>query len=145
MRRNHRRAHFALALASAAASAWLLGSAWAMRTRSPEPTPVTQAGNAKPASEWAIVLDTPQGPAVAAYSSGPWGSRLYVSLPEDLDAAEPGLVLEAAGALDTLGGVNAVRPYVPAPQMPEGGGTLVLVDLARGLRLGDAPLPRSRR
>ena len=146
MRRRHRRAHAALAMASATTSAWLLVAAWASRTNRPPAAPFIGPGDsAEPAFHWTVVLDTRQGPAIATYSSGPEEGWLHVSLPVDLDAAEPGLILEAPGTFDTLGSVNSVRSSVPAPQMPEEGGALVLVDFARDLRLAETSLPRSRR
>ncbi len=147
MRRGHRRAHLVLTLASGMASACLLVAAWVARPSRPAPVahPFSGAGGADSAPQWSVVLDTPQGPAVAAYSSNGDRGWFHVSLPDGLDAAEPGLILERPGASDTLGSVNSVRSSVAAPKMPAEGGILVLADFARGLRLAEKPLPEPRR
>ncbi len=108
-----------------------------MRTERPAPQPFPILGALAAEPEWTVVLQTPQGPAVVSYF--PTG-RVHASLPPGLDAAEPGLIVETAGRADTLGSLNGVRATLPAPA-PLAGGQLVLADLARGLRLAEAPAP----
>lgn len=71
---------------------------------------------------------------------------LWTTLPAELDAAEPGLILESAEAPPrALGSVAPGRPVVPVPGGLGGGEALVLVDLARDLELGRAKLPENAR
>lgn len=73
---------------------------------------------------------------------GDGGPGLWVSLPPDLDAAEPGVVLEADGAPPrVLGSVTTGPPWVPTPGGLPAEGRLVLMDLARNTRLGETALP----
>lgn len=88
--------------------------------------------------------------------SGATGPFLWASLPAGLDAAEPGLILELENEPPrVLGSIAPGLPALPVPGglapggldagggrlRPPGGGRLVLVDLARELRLGWADLP----
>lgn len=147
MRRAHRVAHGVLTLAAAALAATLLASAWSAREARPAPQPfgLAETARANPGEpEWTVVLRAAGWSAAVSYWAGP-RQRLRVALPPGLDAAEPGLVLEGDGRTDTLGSVNAVRPWLPAPTMPAEDGRLFLADLARGLRLAEAPLPAAGR
>lgn len=142
MRRGHRRAHVALVLGSAALGTFFLAAGWSARNErpAPQPFPAVAAVSAEP--EWTLVLRTPQGPATASYFAADSGGRIRASLPPGLDAAEPGLILEAEGRADTLGSLSAARTTLPAPATLAPG-RLVLADLARGVRLAEAPLPGS--
>lgn len=83
--------------------------------------------------------DAGDGPDDGGPDGGP---GLWVSLPPDLDAAEPGVVLEADGAPPrVLGSVTTGPPWVPTPGGLPAEGRLVLMDLARNMRLGETALP----
>lgn len=72
------------------------------------------------------------------------GAGLWVSLPQGLDAAEPGVVLETESAPPrVLGSVTTGPPWVPTPGGLPAEGRLVLMDLARNARLGATALPRA--
>lgn len=138
LRRSHRRAHVVLVLGSAALGTSFFAAGWSMRAERPVPQPFPALGADAGEPEWTVVLETPQGPAaVSRLATG----RIHASLPPGLDAAEPGLIWEAAGRADTLGSLNAVRTTLPTAALAAG--RLVLVDLARGVRLAEAPTPGS--
>lgn len=137
LKRSHRRAHIVLVLGSAALGASFFAAGWSMRTERPVPQPFPILGAPAAEPEWTVVLRTPQGPAVVSYLAT---GHVHASLPPDLDAAEPGLIVETAGRADTLGSLNGVRAILSAPA-PLAGGQLVLADLARGLRLAEASAP----
>lgn len=99
------------------------------------------------------VDDPTRGDPAGGGATGPF---LWASLPAGLDAAEPGLILELENEPPrVLGSIAPGLPAVPVPGglapggrdagggrlRPAGGGRLVLVDLARELRLGWADLP----
>ena len=135
----------AVAAAGALACA-LLVYGWTVRASWPTPgqaPPVLGAGARPDGAAWEATLDTPVGPArVAFYRGGTDGAGLWVTLPPELDAAEPGLVLEAEGAPPrVLGSVTTGPPWVPTPGGLPAEGLLVLMDLARNARLGQTPLP----
>lgn len=140
----------AVAAAGALACA-LLVYGWTVRASWPTPgqaPPVLGAGARPDGAAWEATLDTPVGPARVAFyrgtGAGPSadGAGLWVSLPPELDAAEPGLVLEAEGAPPrVLGSVTTGPPWVPTPGGLPAEGLLVLMDLARDARLGKTPLP----
>ena len=150
----------AVAAAGALACA-LLVYGWTVRASWPTPRqapPVLGAGARPDGAAWEATLETPVGPARVAFyrgtrdtdgeAAGPragpsaGGAGLWVSLPPELDAAEPGLVLEAEGAPPrVLGSVTTGPPWVPTPGGLPAEGLLVLMDLARNARLGKTPLP----
>lgn len=99
------------------------------------------------------VDDPARGDPAVGGATGPF---LWASLPAGLDAAEPGLILELENEPPrVLGSIAPGLPAVPVPGglapggrdagggrlRPAGSGRLVLVDLARELRLGWADLP----
>lgn len=149
----------AVAAAGALACA-LLVYGWTVRESWPTPgraPPVLGAGARPDGAAWEATLDTPVGPARVAFYSGTGdtdgeaagtragpaagGAGLWVTLPPELDAAEPGLVLEAEGAPPrVLGSVTTGPPWVPTPGGLPAEGLLVLMDLARDARLGQMPL-----
>lgn len=101
----------------------------------------------------AAVDDPARGDPAVGGATGPF---LWASLPAGLDAAEPGLILELENEPPrVLGSIAPGLPALPVPGglapggldagggrlRPAGGGRLVLVDLARELRLGWADLP----
>ena len=139
----------AVAAAAVAAGA-LLVYGWTLRASRPTPgpaPPVLGAGTRPDGAAWEAIVDTPAGAARVAFhrdGSPDGGAGLWVSLPPALDAAEPGLVLEAKGAAPrVLGSVTTGPPWLPVPDgLPEGG-RLVLMDLARNLRLGETTVPRA--
>lgn len=137
--------------AAGALACVLLVYGWTVRASWPTPgqaPPVLGAGARPDGAAWEATLDTPVGPARVAFyrgtGTGPSadGAGLWVSLPPELDAAEPGLVLEAEGAPPrVLGSVTTGPPWVPTPGGLPAEGLLVLMDLARNALLGQTPLP----
>ncbi len=116
-----------------------------------EPAGDDPRGN--PAVDDPAVDDPARGNPAVGGATGPF---LWASLPAGLDAAEPGLILELENEPPrVLGSIAPGLPAVPVPGglapggrdagggrlRPSGGGRLVLVDLARELRLGWADLP----
>lgn len=162
MRSGHRRAHVPAVAAAGALACALLVYGWTVRASWPTPgraPPVLGVGARPDEAAWEAILDTPAGPARVAFhrgtgdaaageAAGPRagpsadGAGLWVTLPPELDAAEPGLVLEAEGAPPrVLGSVTTGPPWVPTPGGLPAEGRLVLMDLARNARLGETPLP----
>ncbi len=159
MRRGHRAAHPGVVLASGALAAGMFCYGWSIRAGRPSVEPVA-APAPPPGAAWEVAIRTPDGVATVSYfDAGPAGDEgpfLWASLPAGLDAAEPGLILELENEPPrVLGSIAPGLPAVPVPGglapggrdagdgrlRPAGGGRLVLVDLARELRLGWADLP----
>ena len=129
-----------LVCGSAALGTFFFAVGWSARANRPAPQRFPSFAEAAAGPDWTLALHTPQGPAVVSYLATDAGGRVHIWLPRGLDAAEPGLILEAGGRADTLGSVNAARTTLPAPAAAVRG-RLVLADLARGIRLADAPWP----
>lgn len=171
MRRGHRWAHPALVLVCGALAAWFFGYGWSVRAERPSPRPAA-APEAPPGAAWEAAIQTTAGEArVRYFEAGAPGTGtpsagtlavgtpvagtpgagdavpfLWTTLPAELDAAEPGLILESAQAPPrALGSVAPGRPVVPVPGGLGSGESLVLVDLARDLELGRAKLPEGAR
>lgn len=143
MRRGHRRAHVGVVLVAAIVGGGAFAFAWTGRTARAVPEAAAIGVPAAGRAVWEVALETPAGTArigLEAVAAG--GSVLRVWLPPGLDAAEPGVVLEGGSATPrVLGSVRAGRAAIPlAESLPEGG-LLVLKDLARGIRLGEAQIP----
>lgn len=167
MRRGHRTAHVFAVTAAAAATGALLAYGWIARASLPTPLPapsVLSTGERPEGAAWEAVIETPAGAALVAFYDGHIGTgrgvaavdevgapirgapsdhaRLWVSLPPNLDAAEPALILETRSAPPrVLGSVTTGPPWIPAPDGLPAGGRLVLADLARSLRIGETAVP----
>lgn len=156
LRRAHRKAHLPAVAAAAVLAGAVLVYGWTVRASrpTPEPAPPVLGVGAPPdgTAAWEAIVDTPAGAARVAFHpdglpDGPDGSSdggagLWVSLPPLLDAAEPGVVLEAEGVSPrVLGSVTTGPPWLPTPDGLPAGGRLVLMDLARNLRLGETAVP----
>lgn len=143
MRRGHRSAHVRAVLASAVVGGGVLAFAWAGRAARAVPDAVSIVVPAADAALWEVSLETPAGTARLALEEGAAGaSVLRVRLPPGLDAAEPGVVLEVGSATPrVLGSVRAGRAAIPLAESLPDGGLLVLTDLARDIRLGEATIP----
>ena len=77
-------------------------------------------------------------------SDGTSPMRMLIRLPQGLDAAEPGLILEtSSGAPMILGSLGPSRKWLSVPPDIGPGATLRLVDLARDVQLGEVVLPES--
>lgn len=158
MRRGHRWAHLGLVLVCGALAVWLFGYGWTIRAGRPSPRPIA-APEPPPGAAWEATIHTAAGAATVRYfEAGPTSDGeasdgeadvpfLWATLPAELGAAEPGLVLEFGDAPPrTLGSIAPGRPIVPLPGgLGSGGVELVLVDLARNLQLGRAELPEGTR
>lgn len=162
MRRGHRWAHLGLVLVCGALAVWLLGYGWTIRAERPSPRPIA-APEPPPGAAWEATIHTAAGAATVRYfEAGPTDDGeasggessggeaevpfLWATLPAELNAAEPGLILEFNDAPPrTLGSIAPGRPIVPLPGGLGGGAELVLVDLARNLRLGRTVLPEGPR
>ena len=143
MRRGHRRAHVTVVLAAAMIGGAAFVLAWMYRSARAVPDSATIEVLAAAASVWEVALDTPFGTArLGMEADAGAGAVLRVWLPPGLDAAEPGVVLEVGSAAPrVLGSVSAGRAAIPLAQSLPDGGLLVLTDLARNIRLGEAPIP----
>jgi len=148
LRRGHRKAHLPAVAAAAVAAGALLVYGWTVRSSWPTPgraPTVLGVGTPHEGAAWEAIVDTPAGAARVAFhrdGSPDGGAGLWVSLPPALDAAEPGLVLEAEGTPPrVLGSVTTGPPWLPTPDGLPAGGRLVLMDLARSLRLGETAVP----
>ncbi len=148
LRRGHRKAHLPAVAAAAVAAGALLVYGWTVRASWPTPglaPPVVGVGTPPEGAAWEAIVDTPAGAArVAFHRDGSPDGRagLWVSLPPALDAAEPGLVLEEEGTPPrVLGSVTTGPPWLPTPDGLPADGRLVLMDLARNLRLGETTVP----
>lgn len=144
------------------------GAAWEVAIRTPDGVATVSYFDAGPAGDEGTGSREPAGddargdPAVGGEArgdpavGGATGPFLWASLPAGLDAAEPGLILELENEPPrVLGSIAPGLPALPVPGglapggrdagggrlRPAGGGRLVLVDLARELRLGWADLP----
>lgn len=143
VRKSHRAAHWKVVLVCAVLAGGFFRYGWSERATRPVPQPLPAEAPTSDPAVWDVALETPAGTARAALVTDPTGVQLMrVSLPRGLDAAEPGLLLEVDGAPPRiLGSVSAGRPAIPVPEGLPGGGRLVLVDLARDIRLGEAMVP----
>ncbi len=143
MTRGHRRAHVTVVIAAAVVGGGVFAFAWADRAARAVPEAAAIALPAAGRAVWEVALETPAGTARLGLEAGAAGGAvLRVWLPPELDAAEPGVVLEVGSAAPrVLGSVRAGRAAIPlAGSLPEGG-LLVLKDLARDIRLGEAAVP----
>ena len=143
MRRGHRSAHVKVVLAAAAVGGMAFAFAWTGWAARPVPNAASIVVPPAGAPVWEVSLETPAGTARLGLEQDAGGaSVLRVGLPRGLDAAEPGVVLEVGSATPrVLGSVRAGRAAIPlAESLPEGG-LLVLTDLARGIRFGEATIP----
>lgn len=143
MRRGHRSAHLWVVLAAAVVGGAAFLFAWMGKAARPVPDAVSIAIPAAEAPSWEVSLETPAGTARLGLEEGAAGaSVLRVWLPPGLDAAEPGVVLEVGSATPrVLGSVRAGRAAIPLAESLPDGGLLVLTDLARGIRFGEAAIP----
>ena len=154
MRRGHRLAHRAAILVCGALAAGLFGYGWTVRAARLSPQPVAEPDLPPPGAAWEATIHTHAGAATVRYFSGENAEVgdssapfLWATLPVGLDAAEPGLILESGDHPPrVLGSIAPSRPLIPVPGGLEAGGqsggeVLVLVDLARNLRLGHADMP----
>ena len=134
------------------------GAAWEVAIRTPDGVATVSYFDAGPAGDEGTGGREPAGDDARGDEAGggATGPFLWASLPAGLDAAEPGLILELENEPPrVLGNIAPGLPAVPVPGglapggrdagdgrlRPAGGGRLVLVDLARELRLGWADLP----
>lgn len=153
MKRAHRSSHLWLVIVSGTVAIGLIAVAWLTDVRrqtaavAPELTSVDPPGPGAPL--WEVDILTEAGTVgvrlftgSSAESANETVAELRVALPTGLTAAEPGLLWERERVEPVLlGTVSTVRPVVAlVGTLPEGG-QLILVDLARDLRLGAAPLP----
>lgn len=143
MSSGHRSAHVIVVLAAAVVGGGALAFAWAERSARAVPEAASIVGPAAAESVWEVALETPAGTARLSLEVGAAGpSVLRVWLPLGLDAAEPGVVLEVGSAAPrVLGSVRAGKAAIPLAESLPDGGLLVLTDLARGIRLGEAAIP----
>ncbi len=143
MRLGHRSAHLKAVLASAVVAGGVLAYGWGIRTARPVPNPLPGEAPAPAAAIWAVSVETHAGTArIELVADASDGQVLHISLPPGLDAAEPGLVLEADGGPPrVLGSVSTARRHLPVGDGLSAGGRLVLLDLARDIRLGEAAIP----
>lgn len=143
MRRGHRSAHVWVVLAAAVGGGAAFVFAWTGRAVRPVPDAVSIVVPAADAPLWEVALETRAGTARLGLEEGAGGaSVLRVWLPPGLDAAEPGVVLEVGSATPrVLGSVRAGRAAIPLAESLPDGGLLVLKDLARDIRLGEATVP----
>ena len=154
MRRGHRSAHRAAILVCGALAAGLFGYGWTVRAARLSPQLVAEPAPPPPGAAWEATIHTHAGTATVRYFSGENAEVgdssapfLWAMLPVGLDAAEPGLILESGDHPPrVLGSIAPSRPLVPVPGgleagVQSGGRLLVLVDLARDLRLGHAEMP----
>ena len=132
MRRGHRWAHLGLVLVCGALAVGLFGYGWTTRAGRPSPQPIA-APEPPPGAAWEATIHTAVGAAtVRYYEAGPTSDGeasdgeaddgeadvpfLWTTLPAELDAAEPGLILEFGDAPPrTLGSIAPGRPMVPLP------------------------------
>ena len=143
MRHGHRSAHLKAVLASAVVAGGVIAYGWGTRAARPVPSPFPGEAPAPSATIWDVAVETPAGTArVELLSDAAGGQVMRISLPPGLDAAEPGLVVEADGGPPrVLGSVSAGRTHLPVPDGLPAGGRLLLLDLARDIRLGEAAIP----
>ena len=143
MRLSHRAAHWKVVLVCAVLAGGFLRYGWSARATRPVPQPLTAEAPTSEPAVWGVAMETPAGTARVELVTDPAGTPLMrVSLPPGLDAAEPGLLLEVDGAPPrVLGSMSPGWPAIPVPGGLPGGARLVLVDLARDIRLGEAMVP----
>ena len=143
MRLGHRSAHLKAVLASAVVAGGVLAYGWSVRAARPVPDPFSGDAPAPSATIWGVSVETHAGPArIELLADASDGRVLHITLPPGLDAAEPGLVLEADGGPPrVLGSVGTGRRHLPVGDGLSAGGRLVLLDLARDIRLGEAAIP----
>ena len=143
MTSGHRAAHVKAVVAAAILTAALLAYGWTARAARPVPQPLAIGEPSVGEAVWEVGIETDAGSARVALARGMDGApALRVSLPGGLDAAEPGLVLEGDGGVRrVLGSIGSRQAVIPLDSGLPGGGRLVLVDLARDLRLGEAAVP----
>ena len=140
---GHRTAHLKAVFAGAVLAGGVLFLGWTARAARPVPQPLSAVAPSEEEPAWELTVETHAGPARLALIEGETGDPvLRVSLPPGLDAAEPGLLIEAEGmAPRVLGSISPARPVIRLSGGLPGGGRIVLVDLARDIRLGEARVP----